>query len=139
MVLLGLRAVNKKMIGAYVVAGIVLLIIAQLTFDIYGHVVDVSGHEATIQGRGRLWEICLQMDTNPIFGAGYESFWLGDRLQKIWDEVHWHPGQAHNGYLELYLNLGSCWSLNLLRSDYRNVLENTPGSYHGISSGVDYG
>ena len=106
MVLLGLRAVNKKMIGAYVVAGIVLLIIAQLTFDIYGHIVDVSGHEETIQGRGRLWEICLQMDTNPIFGAGYESFWLGDRLQKIWEEVHWHPGQAHNGYLELYLNLG---------------------------------
>jgi exopolysaccharide production protein ExoQ len=107
MVLLGLRAVNKKMIGVYVVTGIVLLIIAQLTFDVYGHIVDISGHEETIQGRGRLWEILLQTDTNPIFGTGFESFWLGDRLQKIWEEVHWHPGQAHNGYLEMYLNLGA--------------------------------
>ena len=106
MVLLGLRAVNKKVIGTYVVAGIVLLIVAQLTFDVYGHIVDFSGHEETIQGRGRLWQICLQMDTNPIFGTGFESFWLGERLQKIWAEVHWNPGQAHNGYLELYLNLG---------------------------------
>ena len=107
MVLLGLRAVNKKLIGVYVATGIVLLIIAQLTFDVYGHIVDVSGHEETIQGRGRLWQACLQTDTNPIFGTGFESFWLGDRLEKIWAEVHWHPGQAHNGYLELYLNLGA--------------------------------
>lgn len=106
MVLLGLRTVNKKVIGAYAVAGVVLLVIAQLTFDIYGNVVDVSGHGATIEGRGRLWQILLQIDTNPILGTGFESFWLGERLQKIWQEVEWRPGQAHNGYLEMYLNLG---------------------------------
>src|SRR6266487_554488 len=105
-VLLGLRFVNKKVIGAYVVTGLLILVIAQLTFDIYGNVVDVSGHGASIEGRGRLWEILLQMDTNPIFGTGFESFWLGDRLQKIWEQITWNPGQAHNGYLELYLNLG---------------------------------
>jgi exopolysaccharide production protein ExoQ len=107
LVLLGLRSVNKRVIGAYVVAAVVLLIIAQLTFDIYGKVVDVSGHASTIEGRGRLWEILLETDTNPVFGTGFESFWLGDRLQKIWEEVKWHPGQAHNGYLEMYLNLGA--------------------------------
>jgi exopolysaccharide production protein ExoQ len=106
MVLLGLRAVNKKVIGAYAVAAVVLFIIAQLTFDIYGNVVDVSGHGANIEGRGRLWNLLLQMDTNPIFGTGFESFWLGERLQKIWEQMDWRPGQAHNGYLEMYLNLG---------------------------------
>lgn len=106
MVVLGLRAVNKRVIGVYAVSGIVVLVMAQFAFDIYGNFVDVSGHEATIEGRGRLWEILLQTDTNPILGTGFESFWLGDRLQKIWAEVKWHPGQAHNGYLELYLNLG---------------------------------
>ena len=128
MVLLGLRSVNKKVIGAYVVAGIVLLIVAQLTFDIYGHIVDVSGHEETIEGRGRLWEICLQMDTNPIFGAGFESFWLGDRLQKIWEQVHvasragsqWLSGDVFEPW--------SGWSLHLLRGDHRNFSENTSGS-----------
>lgn len=106
MVLLGLRAVNTKVIGAYAVAGVVLLIIAQLTFDIYGTVVDMSGHESTIEGRGRLWQILLGVDTNPILGTGFESFWLGERLEKVWSQMHWRPNQAHNGYLELYLNLG---------------------------------
>jgi exopolysaccharide production protein ExoQ len=107
LVSLGLRSVNKKVIGAYAVTAVVLLTVAQLTFDIYGKVVDVSGHTETIEGRGRLWEILLKTDTQPLFGTGFESFWLGDRLQKIWDDVKWHPGQAHNGYLELYLNLGA--------------------------------
>jgi exopolysaccharide production protein ExoQ len=106
LVFLGLRFVNKKVIGAYVVAGVVLFIIAQLTFDIYGNVVDVSGHGANIEGRGRLWQMLLKIDTNPIFGIGFESFWLGERLQKIWEQMDWRPNQAHNGYLEIYLNLG---------------------------------
>lgn len=106
MLLLGLRAVNKKVIGVYAVTGIVLLIIAQLSFDIYGNVIDVSGHESTIEGRGRLWQLLLQMDTNPIFGTGFESFWLGERVQNIWEQMDWRPNQAHNGYLEMYLNLG---------------------------------
>jgi exopolysaccharide production protein ExoQ len=106
MVFLGLRAVNKKVIGAYAVTGVVVFIILQLTFDIYGNVIDASGHEATIEGRGRLWEILLQVDTNPIFGTGFESFWLGERLEKVWSQMKWRPSQAHNGYLEMYLNLG---------------------------------
>src|SRR5262249_54209054 len=62
----------------------------------------------TIEGRGRLWETVLATDTDPIFGAGFESYWLGERLQKIWamPEVWWRPNQAHNGYIETYLNLG---------------------------------
>ena len=32
--------------------------------------------------------------------------WLGDRLQAIWAVHWWHPQQAHNGYIETYLNLG---------------------------------
>jgi exopolysaccharide production protein ExoQ len=121
---LGLRSVNKKVIGAYAVLGVLALVIAQLTFDIYGNFVTASGHEATIEGRGRLWEILLQTDTNPIFGTGFESFWLGDRLQKIWAEVKWHPGQAHNGYLELYLNLGIVGLLifgALIIATFRNI------------------
>jgi len=50
----------------------------------------------------------LQTDTNPLFGAGFESYWLGERTAKMWamPEFWWHPNEAHNGYLELYLNLG---------------------------------
>jgi O-antigen ligase len=108
MVGLGLRFVDKRRIGVYAFAGIVCLIIAQSLFDVYGSVVNLSGHEATIEGRGRLWDYLLRNNSNPILGAGFEGYWLGPRLQQIWamPEFWWHPTQAHNGYLETYLNLG---------------------------------
>ncbi len=108
LVLLGLRVVNKRRITAYVVAGFLIVIVAQLTFDVYGSVVDLTGHGSTIEGRGRLWDFLLQYNSSPIFGTGFESFWLGDRLLKIWNmpEFWWRPTQAHNGYLETYINLG---------------------------------
>jgi O-antigen ligase len=116
MVCLGLRFVNKKMIGIYVVVAVLLLGMAQLTFDIYGSIVDLSGHSDTIEGRSRLWQYLLQNNDSPIFGTGFESFWLGSRLQKIWSmhEFQWQPTQAHNGYLETYINLGIVGLLILL-------------------------
>jgi exopolysaccharide production protein ExoQ len=108
MLALGLRFVDKRHIGAYALAGIVLFIVAQSLFDVYGTVVNVSGHQGTIQGRGRLWAYLLRTNTNPILGAGFESYWLGPRLQDVWSqpEFWWKPTQAHNGYVEAYINLG---------------------------------
>jgi O-antigen ligase len=65
------------------------------------------------------------MTVNPLFGAGYESFWFGDRLEKIWSTYWEHLNQAHNGYLEVYLDLG--WTgvvlIGLVMAwGYRNVV-----------------
>jgi exopolysaccharide production protein ExoQ len=108
MLALGLRFVDKRRIGLYAVSGIVLFIIAQSVFDVYGIVVNASGHSPTIEGRGRLWAYLLSNSTSPILGAGFESYWLGPRLQDVWSrpEFWWHPTQAHNGYVEAYINLG---------------------------------
>ncbi len=116
MMSLGLRFVNKKMIGLYAAVVIAVLGLAQITFDVYGSIVELSGHASTIEGRGRLWEVLLGTDTSPLLGTGFESYWLGDRVQKIWamPEFRWHPTQAHNGYLEAYLNLGAVGLLILL-------------------------
>jgi exopolysaccharide production protein ExoQ len=106
MVFLGFRTLNIRLIGGYAVAAAVVLVIAQLTFDIYGKIVDLSGHESTLVGRGRLWEELLKSQDSPVFGVGFESFWLGDRLDQFQETFRWKPTQAHNGYLETYLNLG---------------------------------
>lgn len=105
--LLGLRRVNKRSIGLYAVVGVVLLSIGQVMFDIFGMLVAFSGHVSTIEGRAELWHELLAFDTSPIFGTGFESFWLGQRLQALWALHWWHPTEAHNGYLETYLNLGA--------------------------------
>jgi len=60
----------------------------------------------TLTDRTQVWAMLLSLVKNPILGTGFESFWLGPRLQKMWDRYWWHPGEAHNGYLEIYLNLG---------------------------------
>jgi O-antigen ligase len=66
----------------------------------------------------------LGNSVNPVFGTGFESFWLGERLRKMWS-VYVGINQAHNGYIEIYLNLG--WVgvsllVLLILTGYRNVI-----------------
>jgi O-antigen ligase len=98
--------VNKKLIGTYALLALVVLVVAELAFGVFDRVADLTGHQATIMGRAELWRQCLALHTNPIFGVGFESFWLGDRLQLLHEGRPWQPNEAHNGYLETYLNLG---------------------------------
>jgi O-antigen ligase len=106
MFFVGRRWVNKKLVGIYVLAALVGLVVAQLAFGIFDRVGELSGHESTLMGRMELWRDCLAVHTNPVFGIGFETFWLGDRLHLIKGGRPWLPTEAHNGYLETYLNLG---------------------------------
>jgi len=64
------------------------------------------GRDPTLTGRTGIWGAVISVSGNPLLGTGYESFWLGDRLQKIWAMTMDGLNEAHNGYLEIYLNLG---------------------------------
>jgi exopolysaccharide production protein ExoQ len=105
-VLLGMRSINKKSIGTYLLAGVALIVAAELAFGISGHFSEALGRTSTLSGRTILWERLLEMDTNPIFGTGFESFWLGKRLEQLEGVFFFIPNEAHNGYLDVYLNLG---------------------------------
>jgi exopolysaccharide production protein ExoQ len=112
-VLLGMRSVNKKFIGTYMLAALVLIVAAELEFGISAHVSEALGRGSELSGRTKIWAAVLKMDTDPIFGTGFESFWLGDRPEQLEDVFATSSGQtvlalneAHNGYLEVYLNLG---------------------------------
>src|SRR5215831_1983404 len=104
--LVDLPFINKRLIGVYALVVVVMLTVMELVFGIYSQVVGLTGHGATIAGRGELWSDLLALRTNPIFGVGFESFWLGERLKTISESRWWHPNEAHNGYLEIYLDLG---------------------------------
>jgi O-antigen ligase len=65
------------------------------------------GRNSDLTGRTGIWDELVPMVPNPIVGAGFESFWLGSRLAEIWAANPGNPlNEAHNGYLEIYLNLG---------------------------------
>lgn len=93
--------------------------------DTGGELVESLGRNPTLTGRTAIWQQVVGMAGNPVFGTGFESFWLGDRLQGFWDD---NPGseinEAHNGYLEVYLNLGWCGVTLLgvlILNGYRNI------------------
>ncbi len=77
-----------------------------LLLGIYANAIQLLGKDPTLTDRTLLWHDLLQVEINPIFGAGFESFWLGDRFREFAASRWWAPNQAHNGYLETYLNLG---------------------------------
>jgi exopolysaccharide production protein ExoQ len=58
------------------------------------------GRDSTLTGRSDIWAQLMREPVNPIFGAGYQSFWLNPATE------HYRLNQSHNGYLETYLNSG---------------------------------
>jgi exopolysaccharide production protein ExoQ len=104
--LLGRRLINKRLIGVYVVMAILTIAVAEPIFGIYSGVLGVLGRDPTLTDRTEVWHDALALQPDPIFGAGFESFWLGKRLDILWEKWWWRPNQAHNGYIETYLNMG---------------------------------
>lgn len=83
-----------------------VFILLEETLDITDVILDLLGRDSTLTTRVPIWEFLKGMAANPIMGAGYYSFWMGERLEKIWGFTGRTINQAHNGYLEQYLNLG---------------------------------
>jgi exopolysaccharide production protein ExoQ len=78
-----------------------------LIFTVSRSIAELLGRDPTLTGRTEIWAALLDAKTNPLWGVGYESFWLGERLFAIWRRTGLTGlNEAHNGYLETYLNLG---------------------------------
>jgi exopolysaccharide production protein ExoQ len=106
MVAVSTPLVSKKFIGTQIVMVVLLLVSTELVFGFYSSAVGLLGRDASLTDRTAVWRDVVALVDNPWIGAGFESFWLGPRLDKMWAKWWWHPIQAHNGYIETYLNLG---------------------------------
>ena len=104
---LGLRFVDLHRITAYLMFGLLVLLPLDLFFGLHDMIIQLLGRNPTLTGRTDIWGILLHWNLNPIIGVGFESFWLGDTVDQI---AEMEPGlvinEAHNGYLETYINLG---------------------------------
>ena len=85
----------------------VLYLLLAYGLNLNGAMAGAVGKDPTLTDRTKIWAFLLGMHTNPLIGTGYESFWMGSRLEWFWDHAGvGHLNEAHNGYLEVYLNLG---------------------------------
>jgi len=106
MTIVSSRIVSKRFLGTYILLGLALAITLQMSIGGYDDVLKALGRNSTLTDRTAVWTDVIALDDSPILGAGFESFWLGERLERMWQKWWWHPIQAHNGYIETYLNLG---------------------------------
>jgi exopolysaccharide production protein ExoQ len=104
---LGFRFVSKKYFGTTVLVAIIIAAAAEMSIGIYKPTLALLGRNETLTDRTEVWADALALQRSPILGTGFESFWLGYRLKTLWAKWWWHPIQAHNGYIETYLNLGA--------------------------------
>jgi len=118
--------IRRPSLVHFFILAVVCVSASVLFLNLGGGVLETMGRDPTLTGRTGVWKLVLTMTGNPVFGTGFESFWLGPRLEKIWSVYWWHPNEAHNGYIEVFLNLG--WVgvalfAALLITSYRNVFD----------------
>jgi exopolysaccharide production protein ExoQ len=129
-----------KRLGAItlgIVAVIVLLQAAGLYDELIKEIASIFGRDATMHGRSNIWQEVLSQDINPLIGAGYYSFWTTERMQelKLLGGFHYFLNEAHNGYIETYLNsglIGVVLLVTLLAVSARNIQRQ-------VTEGASYG
>ncbi len=72
-------------------------------------VLEFFGRDASLTGRDVVWQLLWeQIQSHPLLGFGYQAFWLDEKgpASELWKILGWKMSSAHNGYLELWLDLG---------------------------------
>lgn len=106
-------AVLRRRSARGVAAAYVLIVVAVLAigYSILDPSIVLAAfkRDTTLSGRVDLWvDVIDAIQLRPWLGYGYGAFWRSDAFaaNQIWATVGWDPPQAHNGWLELGLNLG---------------------------------
>jgi exopolysaccharide production protein ExoQ len=71
-------------------------------------IVTTMGRDMTITGRTEIWNEVIQVGSrSPLLGVGFGAFWIGQLVNIPWSaKMTWTLGQAHNGYVDTYLQRG---------------------------------
>ena len=65
------------------------------------------GKDPTMAGRTIMWSDLISIGIDhAIQGSGFGGFWTPSMMAKLKLLHPWGPQQAHNGYIEIFLNLG---------------------------------
>jgi exopolysaccharide production protein ExoQ len=116
----------KPALVHFAVLAVLGLSVTALFFDPGGGLVQSLGKDPTLTGRKDIWALVLGLHTNPLIGTGFETFWLGSRLEFMLNALVNLPiNEAHNGWVEIYLNLGwagVCFIALLVITAYKRII-----------------
>ena len=91
-------------------------------------ILGTFGRDTTLTGRTLLWATVLyKIWQRPWLGYGYGGFWLGweGESADVWRIVRWEVPHAHNGFLDLWLNVGllglAVFVLSFISAFFRSI------------------
>ncbi len=100
---------SDKKVKIIILATFMAILTASILLFYWNDVLAYFQKDATLTGRVPLWKLVwLAILKNPIVGYGYGGFWNGwnGPSAAIWRVLLWLPPGAHNGFLDLTLDLG---------------------------------
>ena len=107
MLFVGFKFIDRRNVTTYLVGIISILVVSEMVFDLHKTIIKMLGRNEDLTGRTDIWQILLHWDLNPLLGAGFEGFWFQERVDHLADIFGGlQLNEAHNGYLETYINLG---------------------------------
>lgn len=97
--------------AAFIIAAASLLTVlsAFLFISMAPQLAGFLGRDLTLTGRTSIWAILWQsVLKQPLLGYGYSAFWTGMNGEsgQLFMTLHWMFSYAHNGFLEVLLQIG---------------------------------
>jgi O-antigen ligase len=79
-----------------------------LVFFNFTAIMTAIGRDPTLSGRIQVWESLIRVTRHPFAGYGYAAFWSSKNpdVGRVWADVGWPVPEAHDAYLDLFLNVG---------------------------------
>jgi exopolysaccharide production protein ExoQ len=112
---------NYRSVGVVGISVVTVFLVIAIPFR--DDVIQFLGKDPTLTGRTDIWAMAIpNIDDKLFFGWGYMAFWSSDNpvALAISDAVGWRVPHAHNGILEIMLNVGlvgtTCFVLVWLRN-----------------------
>ncbi|MDZ8085482.1 MAG: O-antigen ligase [Nostoc sp. DedQUE12b] len=102
-----LKRTNYKLQVIMITSTLMLMIVFSiLLLNNIETVVGTSGKDLTFNGRSDLWELVIsKILERPWLGYGFSGFWTSNAASKLRATYDW-ASNAHNGFLEIFLELG---------------------------------
>ena len=123
-------------LGTYMIVVAGFFTFSRVFPSISGVLFKLLNRDPTLTGRTDIWKLVLEEHTNPLIGTGFYSFWLGERVDKFWRLYEFRLNEAHNGYLETYLNnglIGVGLLLAVLLSSARKMRDSFMNGNHAVA------
>jgi len=98
----GSRALIAGIAGVLIVGALLSVVVDM------DSMAGLLGRDATLTGRTNIWALAMEsVVERPLLGYGYSAFWnVAPEAERISTILHWKVPHAHNGFIDLTLQLG---------------------------------